>query len=157
MPNLTLVNEEEDPVGRDRAVGEENRIELDIGTTKIEHPGQTGKVNQLSPLLTFVCCKLGRITFFNYDFGPVVDPIKIHKLRTRKKLVRFVSKLKIYSFWKRSGFLRIRDLRIFIASTTEANYNLLFVSNSGTKNNRIELIKYFLFIKQNNAENNYLV
>ena len=64
MPNLTLVNEEEDPVGRDRAVGEENRIELDIGTAKIEHPGQTGKVNQLSPLLTFVCCKLGRITFF---------------------------------------------------------------------------------------------
>ena len=50
--------------------------------------------------------------------GPGADAIKIRKLRIRKNLVRFVDKIKIYSSLKRSGFLRIRSLRIFIASAT---------------------------------------
>ena len=54
--------------------------------------------------------------------APGVDAIKIRKLRIRKKLLRFISKLKIYSFLKRSSFLRIRSLRIFIASTPGEKY-----------------------------------
>ena len=52
------------------------------------------------------------------EYQSVVDAIKILKLRIRKKLVRFISKLKMYSVLKRTSFLRIRSLRIFVASTT---------------------------------------
>ena len=37
----------------------------------------------------------------------MADAIKIRKLWIRKKLVRFISELKIYSFLKRSRFLQI--------------------------------------------------
>ena len=37
-PDLTLIDKKEDPVSSDRAVGEENRVELNVGAAKIEEP-----------------------------------------------------------------------------------------------------------------------
>ena len=41
--DLTLVHEEEDSVGGDCAVGEEDRVELDVRPTKVQKPLKSEK------------------------------------------------------------------------------------------------------------------